>query len=290
MTVAVGFFDGVHLGHQSILKGADAALTFRNHPMSVLAPERAPRLLMDFDSRSAAIAACGAREVRAFDFTPEFAVLSPEEFLMAANIVRGTRIRCGANWRFGRGGAGDAEFLRSLGFDVDVVPFVSYKGDKVSSTRIRSALERGEVEDANAMLGRPFQLRGAVFGGKGEGSKLGYPTLNLKPAEGGVKLPLGVYAVDAGGRRAVANYGLAPTFGERAWREPVMEVHFPGMSRPPRFSRLSLVRFIRPERRFDSLEELKAQIALDCEAAMSPDLANSLRPEVNLDSRTKSEV
>ncbi len=268
MTVAVGFFDGVHLGHQSILKGADAALTFTNHPMSVLAPERAPRLLMDFESRSAAIKACGVREVRAFDFTPDFARLTPDEFLSVAKIVPGTRVRCGANWRFGRGGAGSAEYLRARGFDVTVVPFVSYDGEKVSSTRIRAALESGDVEDANAMLGRPFTVRGTPFTGKGEGSKLGYPTLNLTVDSTGVKLPLGVYAVEVGGRRAVANYGLAPTFGERAWHAPVMEVHFPQLSQPPQLSQLSLLNFLRPERKFDSLDELKAQIARDCEEAL----------------------
>lgn len=275
MTVAVGFFDGVHLGHQSILKDADIALTFRNHPMSVLAPERAPRLLTDFASRSAAIKACGVKEVRAFDFTSAFARLSPDEFLSEAKLVPGTRIRCGANWRFGRGGAGDAEYLRSRGFNVEVVPFVSHKGDKVSSTRIRAALENGEVEDANAMLGRPYLMRGTIFGGKGEGSKIGYPTLNLKPCGGGVKLPLGVYAVEVDGHRAVANYGLAPTFCERSWEDPVMEVHYLDGS----FARsqscaastsgegVSLLRFIRPERKFDSVEELKSQIAKDCEEA-----------------------
>ena len=138
MTVAVGFFDGVHLGHRAILSGADVALTFRNHPLSVVAPERAPRLLMDFDSRVAAIRACGVREVRAFDFTPEFARLLPAEFLAEAGISRETEVRCGSNWRFGRGGEGDAEWLRARGYRVTVVPSVSYRGEGVSSTRIRA--------------------------------------------------------------------------------------------------------------------------------------------------------
>ena len=215
-SVAVGFFDGVHLGHQSILKGAEAALTFRNHPLAVLSPERAPRLLMDVEERLAAIRACGAREVVAFDFTPEFARLSPEEFLATAGISKETKIRCGANWRFGRGGAADATWLRAHGYSVEVIPAVEYRGEIVSSTRIRAALERGEVEDACAMLGRPFEVRGEVFAGKGEGSRLGYPTMNVKPSSLKIRLPLGVYAAEMGGVRAVANYGLAPTFGERA--------------------------------------------------------------------------
>jgi riboflavin kinase/FMN adenylyltransferase len=270
MTVAVGFFDGVHLGHQSILDGADAAFTFRNHPLSVLAPDSAPRLIMDFESRVAAIKACGISDVMAFDFTLDFAKLSPDEFLAAAKIATAMRIRCGANWRFGRGGVGDAEYLRARGFDVEVVPYVSYKGDKVSSTRIRASIERGEIEDANAMLGRPYEVVGSAFEGKGEGTRLGFPTVNVALGKSSLKLPLGVYAVDANGVRAVANYGFAPTFGERAWHEPVMEIHFLGqMPETVRDKplRISLLRYVRPERRFASLDELKAQIAVDCAEA-----------------------
>ena len=277
MTVAVGFFDGVHLGHRAILSGADVALTFRNHPLSVVAPERAPRLLMDFDARVAAIRACGADEVRAFDFTPEFARLEPDEFLRIAGISPGTTVRCGANWRFGRGGAGDAEYLRARGIDVVVAPYVFHGGERVSSTRIRAALERGEIEDANAMLGRPFSARGVPFSGKGEGSRLGCPTLNLRLDSLEIRLPRGAYAAEIGGSRAVVNWGVAPTFGERAWEKPVLEAHFLGL--PPAGVGKScgenadsgitveFLRFLRPERKFDSFEALKAQIARDCEEA-----------------------
>ena len=270
-SVAVGFFDGVHLGHQSILKGAEAALTFRSHPLSVLSPENAPRLLMDVEERLAAIRACGVDEVVALEFTPEFARLSPEEFLAAAGISKETKIRCGDNWRFGRGGAADATWLRAHGYSVEVIPAVEYRGEAVSSTRIRAALERGEVEDACAMLGRPFVLRGEVFAGKGEGSRLGYPTMNLKPSSLNIRLPLGVYAVEAGGVRAVANYGFAPTFGERAWEEPVVEVHFLRKAPDKRgdFAEVKLLRFLRPERKFESPDALKSQIARDCAAALA---------------------
>ena len=278
MTVAVGFFDGVHLGHRAILSGADVALTFRNHPLSVVAPERAPRLLMDFDARVAAIRACGADEVRAFDFTPEFARLEPDEFLRIAGISPGTTVRCGANWRFGRGGAGDAEYLRARGIDVVVAPYVFHGGERVSSTSIRAALERGEIEDANAMLGRPFSARGVPFSGKGEGARLGCPTLNLRLDSLEIRLPRGAYAAEIGGSRAVVNWGVAPTFGERAWEKPVLEAHFLGL--PPDGvgkSRggnadsgitVEFLRFLRPERKFDSFEALKAQIARDCEEAL----------------------
>lgn len=278
MTVAVGFFDGVHLGHRAILSGADVALTFRNHPLAVVAPERAPRLLMDFDARVAAIRACGADVVRAFDFTPEFARIEPDEFLRIAGISPGKTVRCGANWRFGRGGAGDAEYLRARGIDVVVAPYVFHGGERVSSTRIRAALERGEIEDANAMLGRPFSASGVPFSGKGEGSRLGCPTLNLRLDSLQIRLPHGAYAAEICGSRAVVNWGVAPTFGERAWEKPVLEAHFLGL--PPAGADKSrggsadsgitveFLRFLRPERKFDSFEALKAQIARDCEVAL----------------------
>ena len=121
------------------------------------------------------------------------------------------------------------------------------------------------------MLGRPFEVRGEVFAGKGEGSRLGYPTVNLKPSSLNIRLPLGVYAAEVGGVRAVANYGLAPTFGERAWEEPVVEVHFLRKAPDKRgdFAEVKLLRFLRPERKFESPDALKSQIARDCAAALA---------------------
>lgn len=272
--VAVGFFDGVHLGHQAILRGATAALTFRNHPLTVIAPARAPRLIMSPEDRVSAIRACGVGSVTLLDFTPELANLSPAEFLTLLSTRLGGRafsVRCGENWRFGRGGAGDAAFLRQAGIAVEVVPYAVYRDERVSSSRIRRSLARGEIEDANAMLGRRFAVRGTVSSGKGLGRRLGCPTVNLAlPASlQAVSLPHGVYAVEMAGCRGVANYGLAPTLGADAWRTPVLEVHL--LETPADLSGLSPVvtfwRFIRPERRFGSLEALKRQIAADCEAA-----------------------
>ena len=272
-SIAVGFFDGVHLGHQAILKGADAALTFRNHPLTVLAPEKAPRLIMSCEERVAAIRACGVRNVMVLEFTPELAEMPAEEFVDSFLKRKGFRfstVRCGANWRFGKGGAGDAAFLRERGFEVEVVPYAEYKGERVSSSRIRAALERGEIEDANAMLGRRFEVQGLKFEGKGVGRELGYPTVNLKPQTLNLRLPLGVYEVEVKGVKGIANYGLAPTMGDKAWEEPVLEIHLLGAAgeglRHETGDRtvVSLIRFIRPERRFDSAADLQRQIAADC--------------------------
>ena len=271
--LAVGFFDGVHLGHQAILRGATAALTFRNHPLSVLAPDRAPTLVMDLEARLSAIRACGVADVVALDFTPEFAALPPAAFIEKARSLRPfSVVRCGADWRFGRGGEGSAEWLRAHGTPVEVAPYAEWRGERISSSRIRIALSRGEIEDANAMTGRVLRVAGRRFRGKGMGGSLGFPTVNLAsdaPVFG--LLPRGVYAVEVAGVRGIANYGVAPTLGERAWKEPVLEIHFPG-SEPPRsalvndVAEVSFLRFIRAERRFDSLDELKTQIAADCAA------------------------
>ena len=227
-SLAVGFFDGVHLGHQAILKGADAALTFGNHPLSVLAPEKSPRLIMSVEERVAAIRACGVKDVTVLDFTPELASMPAEEF--AASFLKRSGdhfpvLRCGANWRFGRGGEGDAEFLRGMGIEVTVVPYAVYKGEKVSSSRIRRCLESGEIEDANAMMGRRYEVRGKREEGKGLGRQIGYPTVNFRLDDLSLKLPCGVYAIELDGVKGVANYGFAPTMGDRSWKKPVLEVH-----------------------------------------------------------------
>ena len=269
--LAVGFFDGVHLGHQAILKEADAALTFRNHPLTILAPEKAPRLIMSVEERVAAIRACGVKDVTVLDFTPELASMPAEDFLMrhlASSVSRlPVSVRCGENWRFGAGGTGDAAFLRSHGIVVEVAPYVEYKGERISSSRIRRCLENGEIEDANAMMGRRFQVSGFRFRGKGLGKEIGYPTINLELSTLNLELPFGVYEVEVDGAKGVANYGFAPTMGDKAWREPTMEIHFLHCPPPPLSStsvNVGLLRFIRREMKFDSIEDLKRQISADC--------------------------
>lgn len=261
-SVAVGFFDGVHLGHQAILHGATRALTFRNHPLTVLCPDRAPKLIMTCEERMAAIRACGVRDVEALEFTADLARETPESFLPRL----GTHVRCGENWRFGAGGKGDAAFLRARGITVDVVPYAEYRGERISSTRIRTALEEGKIRDANAMLGRAFSIIGTIFTGKGTGGVIGYPTLNIAPSRE-TCIPRGVYAVSLGGKPAIANYGVAPTMGERAWTNPCLEVHVlaaDGVTFAKDASvSVELHDFIRPERTFDSVEALSRQIAED---------------------------
>lgn len=272
--LAVGFFDGVHLGHRAILKNARFALTFGRHPFSVLAPERSPRLLMTLEERVEAIKAAGPSEVAVLDFDSGLARMPPVRFVEDVILSRfgEVHVYCGDNWRFGANGKGDVALLRSMGLEATVVPYAEYKGMPVSSTRIRSALEAGEIEDANAMLGRGFTVVGTAFKGKGRGARLGFPTVNLRLSELDIRLPLGVYEVAAAGMSAVANYGFAPTMGESRWRSPVLELHFLGSPADiPSEGRIEVafVRFIRPERVFASVDDLKAQLARDVARAAS---------------------
>lgn len=281
MTIAVGFFDGVHLGHQAILKGADLALTFANHPLTLLAPTRAPQLIMSLAARTQTIHALGVPEVKALDFTAELAARLPEDFLAMMRIwshAGSLSVRCGANWHFGKGGVGDAAWLRARGVGVTVVPYAEYDGAAISSTRVRGALATGRIEDANAMLGRSYTVTGTLASGKGLGRTLGYPTLNILPDEGAsaggqlLRPPQGVYVVTLNGVRAVANYGVAPTMGDKAWPSPVWELHLLGDAPSyPAGSTLtfSVLRYLRPERKFASLADLQAQIAADCRATQS---------------------
>ena len=267
MNLAVGFFDGVHVGHQRILAHADAALTFTNHPATVFAPDRVPRLLMTAEERLAAISVQGVRRVVACAFTPELAAQSPGAFAdsLLHEFPDLGEVFCGPNWTFGAGGAGTADLLRARGFQVTVVPFATWRGEPVSSTRIRAALGEGDVAAAAAMLGRPYSASGRIVAGKGEGRALGFPTLNIVPFLGGLPLVRGVYAVETALGRGVANWGVAPTMGERAWPEPVLEVHLLTSpdAPPPASLRVAFTAFIRPERTFASRADLQEQLALD---------------------------
>jgi len=157
-------------------------------------------------------------------------------------------------------------FARQAGVETEVVPYAEYRGERISSTRIRTCLERGEIEDANAMMGRRLVLSGERAEGKHLGREIGFPTINLRLSATGVRLPLGVYEVEVGGEKGIANYGVAPTMGDKAWREPVLEVHVLGTLPSPSVESVEVVRFLRPERTFATVEELKRQIAADCAA------------------------
>jgi riboflavin kinase/FMN adenylyltransferase len=291
--LAAGFFDGVHIGHQRVLgetvtrareTGAQAwALTFNRHPLAVLAPSKAPPLLMTREERLAHLKRMGLDGVLMLTFTRKMALLSPEHFVRwlcgepGRELPNGklSEIRCGANWRFGRRAAGTPELLsqygETYGFRVVIVPYAYYQDKEVSSTRIRFAVQVGALADATAMLGRPYSMRGTVMQGKRLGSTLGFATANIQP-HSDILPPLGVYAtrtrVDGKTYNSLSNFGLCPTVG--ANHEPILETHLLDYSGGSLYNYSFEVEFlglIREERRFGSTEELALQIKRDVQAA-----------------------
>lgn len=284
--IALGFFDGVHRGHAAILqKTADvarelglrsAALTFRQHPRTLIAGG-APPLLTTNKRRAQLIAAQGIDEVFMIDFSPEFAALAPEQFV---HDVLWQQYRCGAvvsgeNYRFGCGAQGTPDFLhkagQALGMRVVTCPAVTDGGLPISSTRVRRMIEAGEVEDAGRLLGRPFSLSGEVVHGHRVGRVLGFPTINLLPGPELALPPYGVYAarVTIGDETvaAVTNIGVRPTFGDGGRLS--VESYLMNFNREvyEQEVRVDLLRFLRPEHAFSSADALREQIAQDVRSA-----------------------
>jgi riboflavin kinase / FMN adenylyltransferase len=283
--VALGVFDGVHLGHRAILglavshAGAagmrSIACTFDSHPMEVLQPGRAPLPITTLDERLVLIEGCGLDCAVVLPFTRELAAMEPEAFVKDVLVTRlGARdVVVGFNHRFGRGARGDASMLRTLGerlgFRTHVVEPLVVDGVAVSSTEIRAALQQGELAMAGRLLGRPYTLSGTIAHGAGRGRTLGFPTANLVPTRP-VLAAAGVYACTAevAGRkeRAVVNVGVRPTFGETALAVEAYLLDFAGDIYGQTMT-LTFVSRIREERRFPSVEALKSQIESDAAEA-----------------------
>lgn len=284
--LAIGVFDGVHRGHQSLIRqvvadahaaaGAAVVLTFDPHPARVLHPGQPPALLTALPHKLRLIEQLGADACLVVTFDRRFAATSPEEFI--ATVVRHTpRLReicVGARFRFGHNRAGDARLIATLavrhGFHAREIPPVTIAGEPISSTAVRQCVHRGDLDRAAAMLDRPFAVTGVVVAGDDRGKQLGYPTANLRPHHDALP-PEGVYAVQVIGsglaRGGVANLGRRPTFA--AGGERVLETHlweFQGNL----YGQELEVRFLkrlRAEQKFPSRDALRAQIVLDVAAA-----------------------
>jgi len=281
----VGNFDGLHRGHRAIAQtvlersratgGSSLLVTFDPHPLRVLAPERAPLMLTTRKQKLALIEAAGIEFLLVLPFTVELAEVSAEAFVKE-HLAAGLGVRevyVGANFNFGRGREGNADLLvrlcGELGIRAAQVGEVRCLGSPVSSSRIRRALQAGEVELACELLGRPYALEGTVIHGESRGAALGFPTANLA-ASPGFLLADGVYAAratwDGGSASAVVNVGVRPTV-DGATR--LVEAHLFDVT-PDLYGRRLRLEFrdrIRPERRFASLDELRSQIAEDAATA-----------------------
>ena len=281
--VALGVFDGVHLGHRAILDaavsrarstGTAVACTFDRHPAEILKPDRAPLPITTVDERLALIAATGVTVTVVIPFTAELAAVEPEAFISDVLVGRlGAReVVVGFNHRFGRGARGDAALLGEvgarLGLHAEIVPPTDVDGAPVSSSAIRAALQRGDLEIATRMLGRPYFVGGQVVEGAGRGRTLGFPTANIA-ATRPLLVPPGVYAcrLKVGDvlHGAVLNAGVRPTFGEKVFTLEAHVLDFSGdlYGHPVR---LDFIERLREERRFAGVDALKTQIVADVAA------------------------
>lgn len=269
--VAVGSFDGVHLGHQYLLRQALAEAKTLKEPLLVYTFDpptkvftRGEGFLMDLQEKVEALRGVGVELILAVPFNEEFARRPPEAFLEDLRALQASRIYVGEDFRFGRGRAGGPEALERVA-PTRVVPLLSLGGEAVKSSRIRALLKEGKVEEARHLLGRPYGAYGVVVEGDRMGRRLGFPTANLAVHPLKV-LPPGVYAVEAEGAfgryKGVANVGTRPTLGGKERR---LEVHLLGFAGElyGEEVRVRFLKRLREERRFPSLEALRAQIAED---------------------------
>jgi riboflavin kinase/FMN adenylyltransferase len=280
---AIGVFDGVHLGHQAVIStsaehaksasGTPVVITFDPHPVKVLRPEKAPHLLTATQHKIALIRDLGVEHLLVIHFDREFATTSPEHFVeqLVAHSKPLRQICVGHEWSFGKNRAGNLDLLTKLGakndFEVIGIKPVTVNGTVVSSTAIRRAVEEGEFGKAAEMLGRDYTILGTVKKGAQLGRELGFPTANLS-AHSEQFPPNGVYAAEARldgvTLRGVVNLGYRPTI-EAARPERLLELHLFNLERDiyGEDVEVRFLRYLRPEQKFNSLEELKAQIARD---------------------------
>jgi riboflavin kinase/FMN adenylyltransferase len=265
-SVAVGTFDGVHLGHREVIAGSDTVLSFDPHPVSVVAPQHTPKLLTTPERKAELIASLGVRELVVIPFDADFARRSADEFVQDVLVGRlnAERVAIGENFRFGHKAQGDPRLLAADGrFATTVHPLLEVDGEIVSSSHIRGLVLAGDLGEANRLLGAPFQLCGEVTHGDQRGRELGFPTANLVPDEAFAVPGHGVYACLADGRPAAVSVGVRPTF--ETGRGELIEAHlldFDGDLYGQRIC-LEFLQRLRGERRFDTPEALIEQMHRD---------------------------
>jgi riboflavin kinase/FMN adenylyltransferase len=266
--IAIGTFDGVHIGHREVIKGSDTVLTFEPHPLEVLHPAAAPKLLMPFEVKRDVLDGIAVEEMVMIDFDEEFKAITATQFIEDILIDRlgAESVAIGENFRFGTGATGTPEMLASRSeFETRVVPLVREGGETVSSSRIRALVASGQMAEARACLGVPFMMEGTVVEGEKRGRELGYPTANLVPDERLAVPGHGVYAAFANGMPAAVNVGVRPTFDsdlglliEAYLLDQELDLYGETL-------RVAFVERLRGEQRFDSAGELIAQMKLDVE-------------------------
>jgi riboflavin kinase / FMN adenylyltransferase len=268
--LAVGEFDGVHLGHREVIRGADTVLTFEPHPRTVVAPDSAPKLLTSLAIKADLVASLGVQELVVIPFDGTFAAQTAQEFIdhVLVDTLGAEYVSVGENFRFGNRARGDAELLRSQdAFATRVVRMVELDGEIISSTHIRGLVAVGDVGAARRFLGSPFHMRGTVAHGDKRGRTLGFPTANLVPDPRLVVPDHGIYAcraeVDGAEHIAAVNVGVRPTF--KTGRGLLVEAYLLDFDDDiyDHELRLDFLERLRGERRFDSIEALVEQMGRD---------------------------
>lgn len=272
--VAVGSFDGVHLGHREVIRGSDSVLTFDPHPTAIVAPQHTPKLLTSLEVKAELVAALGVEELILIPFDAVFAKRSAQEFIddVLVGALGATYVSVGENFRFGNRAKGDPRMLaEDERFSTRVTPLLEVEGEIVSSSHIRGLVLAGEVEQATRFLGAPFQMRGGVVHGDERGRELGFPTANLIPDDALVCPGHGVYAClantgdGAAPLPAAVNIGVRPTFD--TGRGELIEAYildFEGDLYDKQL-RLHFLSRLRGERRFTTAEALVEQMYRDVE-------------------------
>jgi riboflavin kinase/FMN adenylyltransferase len=280
--VAVGEFDGVHLGHRAVIEGSDTVLTFEPHPLTVVRPDAAPKLLTTLERKAELVAELGVEELVVIPFDRAFAQRSAEDFVeqVLVGALQATRVSVGENFRFGHRAQGDTELLRSDDrFETRVIPLVEAEGEVVSSSHIRGLVLAGEVDVAERFLGAPFAMRGEVVAGDRRGRELGFPTANLIPDQSLIQPGHGIYVARASWgeevRCAAVNVGVRPTF--KTDLVVLVEAYLLDWS-GDLYGEQMMIEFLarlRGERRFDSVDALIAQMHRDVDDARQVYAAHS---------------
>ena len=264
--VAIGTFDGVHLGHQVVIDDADTVLTFDPHPLEVLHPAALPKLIMPFSVKRDVIEGLGVRELVVIPFDAEFAKRSAEDFIehVLVETLTAERVSVGENFRFGAKAKGDPTMLAAHPeFETRVTPLVEVDVETVSSTRIRALVAAGDMVGARHCLGAPFMVEGEVVTGDQRGRELGFPTANIVPDDRLAIPGHGVYAAFANGVPAAVNVGIRPTF--ETGRGVLIETYLIDREEDLYGTtlRVAFVERLRGEKRFPDAEQLIAQMRED---------------------------
>jgi riboflavin kinase/FMN adenylyltransferase len=269
--VAVGTFDGVHLGHREVIDGSDTVLTFDPHPLAIVAPDAAPPLLTTLERKAELLEGIGVEELVVIPFDKAFAANTAQAFIddVLVGTLGATHVSVGENFRFGHKAQGDTDMLAAdERFETRVAPLLEIDGEVVSSSHIRGLVLGGAVLYADRLLGAPFMLGGEVVHGDKRGRELGFPTANLVPAAGFVTPGHGVYACRTGdGHLAAVNVGVRPTF--TTGRGELIEAYlldYDGDLYGTQL-RLEFLKRLRGEKRFASVEALIEQMHRDVEQA-----------------------